>query len=123
RWKLDTTVESVLPGLLPGDYGKVTLKQLLSHTSGIPEYMASFIDDPGDSDAALKVTSKKHTPEELVKSARKLEWDTKPGAEHDYNNTNYVVAGMMVEKITGKKISTLLKERIFPTSGGMRSSY
>ncbi|MBW3085199.1 putative D-alanyl-D-alanine carboxypeptidase [Austwickia sp. TVS 96-490-7B] len=123
RWKLDTTVESVLPGLLPGDYGKVTLKQLLSHTSGIPEYMAGYIPNATDSKTILMVASKKYQPEELIKVARQLPWDTKPGEKHDYSNTNYVVAGMMVEKITGKKISTLLKERIFPTSGGMRSSY
>lgn len=38
RWRLDTRVNDVLPGLLPRGYGRVTLRQLLSHTSGIPDF-------------------------------------------------------------------------------------
>ncbi|TJZ58871.1 beta-lactamase family protein [Streptomyces piniterrae] len=116
RLSLDDTVETWLPGLVRGngyDGSKITLRRLLNHTSGIANYTAdpAFIHNaagPGFPEHRYDT----HTPEELVAIA--LKYPPQPGPERAplYSNTNYVIAGMVIEKATGHSYGQEATRRI-----------
>ncbi|MEU8776895.1 serine hydrolase domain-containing protein [Streptomyces sp. NPDC048606] len=116
RLRMDDTVERWLPGLLRGngyDGTTVTLRQLLNHTSGI----ANYTDDPAFiHDAAgpgfPEHRHDTHTPEELVAIA--LRHPARPGPERtpSYSNTNFVIAGMVIERATGRTYADEVTRRV-----------
>ncbi len=89
---------------LPVAWGHVPIRQILSHTSGIPEfrgsdlYFSKRMEDVPFADIA------KSLPE-------KLEFD--PGDHFEYSNTNYLLAGKLIEAVTGKPWTDFLRARIF----------
>ncbi len=86
------------------NYNKITLNNLLTHTSGIPEY-TNFPDS----------MSKSYTPmtsEELVNYIKDKPLDFEPGTQFSYSNSNYILLGSIIEKITGKSYETMLDENI-----------
>ncbi|MGK5729021.1 serine hydrolase domain-containing protein [Streptomyces sp. URMC 124] len=120
RISLDDTVEHRLPGVVRGnghDGGKITVRQLLNHTSGIYNYT----EDPGFQKLLgpgfLEHRFDDHTPEELVRTATAHAPYFRPGAGWHYSNTNYVLAGMIVEKVTGHSYATEIKRRIIRPLG------
>ncbi|MER7481483.1 serine hydrolase domain-containing protein [Streptomyces sp. NPDC126510] len=116
RLDLDDTVERWLPGLLRGngyDGGKVTLRRLLNHTSGI----ANYTDDPAflHNSAGPGFPEHRydtHTPEELVAIALRRPPQAGPESEPSYSNTNFVIAGMVIEKATGRSHAQEITRRI-----------
>ncbi|MFH0519390.1 serine hydrolase domain-containing protein [Streptomyces sp. M41] len=116
RLSLDDTVETWLPGLLRGngyDGREVTLRRLLNHTSGIADYT----DDPEFIHGAAgpgfpEHRYDTHTPEELVATALKHPPLPDPEKSPSYSNTNYVVAGMVIEKVTGRSYAQEITRRI-----------
>ncbi|MDG9711248.1 serine hydrolase domain-containing protein [Streptomyces sp. DH10] len=116
RLSLDDTVERWLPGLVRGngyDGGKITLRQLLNHTSGIANYTddAAFSHDaagPGFPEHRYDT----HTPEELVAVALKYPPLPDPETTPVYSNTNFVIAGMVIEKATGRSYAQEITRRI-----------
>ncbi|WP_411114998.1 serine hydrolase domain-containing protein [Streptomyces sp. 029-5] len=116
RLSLDDTVEKWLPGLVRGngnDGARITLRQLLNHTSGLfnhtddPEFAANssgadFFDHRYDN----------HRPEDLVSLAMTYPPKYEPGEEPWYSNTNYVLAGMVIEKATGRSYAQETTRRI-----------
>ncbi|MFI7017382.1 serine hydrolase domain-containing protein [Streptomyces sp. NPDC050164] len=113
---LDDTVESWLPGLVRGngyDGDKITLRQLLNHTSGIANYTddPAFLHDaagPGFPEHRYDT----HAPEELVAIALKHPPLPDPETTPVYSNTNFVIAGMVVEKATGRSYAQEITRRI-----------
>lgn len=106
KLQLDQPVEELLPGLLPKP---VTVRQLLDHTSGLPDYLNGF-----DSAAAISARSSDIvTDDELIADALSLPWTTEPGSEFVYSNTNYVVLGRIVADLDGTTIGQSLQDRIF----------
>jgi D-alanyl-D-alanine carboxypeptidase len=104
---LDDTVERWLPGVLPNGTA-ITLRHLLNHTSGVPNYTENdmFL-------AALLVNRKRvWTPLELLGYAARPAVFA-PGADWEYSNTNYVLLGLIVEAATGRSLGDELRERIF----------
>ncbi|MFJ4245625.1 serine hydrolase domain-containing protein [Streptomyces iakyrus] len=116
RLDLDDTVERWLPGLVHGngyDGSKVTLRQLLNHTSGIANYTddPDFIHDaagPGFPEHRYDT----HQPRELVAIALKHPPQPAPQREPSYSNTNFVLAGMVIEKATGRSYAREITRRI-----------
>ncbi|MFJ7333227.1 serine hydrolase domain-containing protein [Streptomyces sp. NPDC101110] len=116
RLDLDDTVERWLPGLLHGngyDGTKVTLRQLLNHTSGI----ANHTDDPVLSHDSAgpgfpEHRYDTHTPGELVAIALRRAPQPGPEREPAYSNTNFVIAGMVIEKATGHGYAQEITRRI-----------
>lgn len=123
RWSLQTPVAQVLPGLLPAPYGKVTLAQLLSHTSGMPDFDEAYAAESPDMASLLKVVSRPRTNPELVAKALTQKWQFTPGTKFAYSNTNYVVVGMMLEKATGQQLAQLLAKRVFAPAGMTHTTY
>ncbi|WP_197084721.1 serine hydrolase domain-containing protein [Saccharothrix sp. ST-888] len=96
---LDATIDTYLPGLLRGDGidgRRIAVRQLLQHISGLPDYMAS----PQLTDFAA-VQYRYFDPRDFIDMALAREADFSPGAKWEYGNTNYLVAGLIIQKVTG----------------------
>jgi CubicO group peptidase (beta-lactamase class C family) len=103
KLKLDDPVSKFIPGLTRGS--EVTLRMLLSHTSGYqdfwPEdYVMPSMMVPTSADHILDVWAKKPL-------------DFAPGTDWQYSNTNYVIAGRVVEQVSGMSLIDLLQKRVF----------
>ena len=108
---LDTPVERYLPGLLRanGNDGRdITVRQLLQHTSGLPDF-DSAVFGPG---GYPRHRFDHHSPEDLVADALTRLRISVPGTEFHYSTTNYVVAGMIIEKVTGRPYAAEVENRI-----------
>ncbi|QEU90814.1 serine hydrolase domain-containing protein [Streptomyces kanamyceticus] len=116
KLSLDDTVETWLPGLIQGngyDGGKITLRQLLNHTSGI----ANYTDDPtiahnSAGPGFLEHRYDTYAPEELVAAGLKQPPHPDPEKSPQYSNTNFVIAGMVIEKATGRGYAQEATRRI-----------
>ena len=93
RLTLDEPVARRLPGLLANGH-QITVRQLLNHTSGLPNYS----DDP-DLFAGI-VQNRIWDPRELVALAERHPQLFAPGSAWRYSNTNYIVAGLLIEAVT-----------------------
>ncbi|WP_046470122.1 serine hydrolase domain-containing protein [Allosalinactinospora lopnorensis] len=102
--RLSDTVEEVLPGVLDGGED-ITLRMLLSHTSGVFSYNKAMPAVRNDPKRVWK-------PEELVEVANEEGPDFEPGADVDYSNTNYVLAAMIIEEVTGRPYTEEIADRI-----------
>ncbi len=116
RIDLDDTVGKWLPGVVEGnehDGDAITVRQILNQTSGIADYSR-------DDEFSRKVFSTeffKHrydtwTPEQLVKLAMRNKRVFEPGKGWGYSNTNYVVAGMIIKKVTGNAYGDEIERRV-----------
>jgi D-alanyl-D-alanine carboxypeptidase len=105
----DDSIEKFVPGMVPNG-AKITVRQLLNHTSGIPNYeehpsyLAPYL--AGD---LAHVT----TPAQLVAMGTSFGSWFAPGTSSRYSNTNYTVAGLIIEKITGTTLGVQFQQRIF----------
>jgi D-alanyl-D-alanine carboxypeptidase len=109
RLGLDDTVERRLPGVVPqGD--RITIRQLLNHSSGLYEVLATL--PSPRSEEFLKLRWRTWTTAELVArtSAYPLLFD--PGTKTKYSNTNYLVLGLLVERLTGNSYAKEIERRI-----------
>ncbi|OEJ96266.1 serine hydrolase domain-containing protein [Streptomyces thermolilacinus] len=121
RLDLDDSVEKWLPGVVRGnghDGRRVTIRQILNHTSGIHNVTA----DPGFQEKVFGPGFLQHrydtwTPGQLVAIAMAHEPDFAPGASWNYSNTNYVLAGMIIEKVTGRPYGEAVERRIIKPLG------
>ena len=94
----------------------ITLRQLLSHTSGLYDYFTSV-----SLDAALRADKKRiWTPADVLRYVRKPYFA--PGAGYAYSNTNYLLLGLVAERATGASYAALLRSR-FLDPLGLRSAY
>ncbi|MFF5957389.1 serine hydrolase domain-containing protein [Streptomyces luteogriseus] len=117
RLSLDDTVDTWLPGLVRGnghDGSRITIRQLLNHTSGVFDYLK----DPGfqqtymTPDGFMKHRFDEAAPEELLAIAMKNPPSFEIGASFAYSNTNYVLAARVIEKATGNEYGDEVDRRI-----------
>jgi D-alanyl-D-alanine carboxypeptidase len=105
---LDHSVEHWLPGLVPGGE-RITVRQLLNHTSGLGDYLTDDI-------VARARSAPEHrwTPEELVAEGLRLPRLFAPGApgRWSYSNTNYILLGMIIERVTRHPLELELQQRV-----------
>ena len=104
----------LLEGLMvtdSADYlGEVRLKNLLNHTSGLPEY---FLDDDELEVGIHGDSTLRFTPEQLVRMAKRLhEPQFRPGEKFKYTNTNYILLGMILEQHTGTSYQDYIRQNI-----------
>ncbi len=107
KLSLDDAVGKYIPGLTRGD--EVTIRQVLSHTSGYQDYWPE--------DYLMTPMMKPATAQYILDTWAKKPLDFEPGTQWQYSNTNYVVAGAIVEKITGEKLTDFLAEHVFRPLG------
>jgi D-alanyl-D-alanine carboxypeptidase len=90
-----------------------SVRQLLNHSSGIFNYILSG----NFQTASLNDLSKVWQPEELLQYARGADAYFSPGTDFRYSNTNYILLGMIIEKVTGKPFYQAFQEQIFQPIG------
>lgn len=123
---LDSPIETYLPGIVRGegiDASTITVRQLLQHTSGLPDYTAGLAAD------IEKIQHAYYSPRDLVDLALAQPAHFAPGARWEYSNTNYILLGLLVERMTQRPIFEAVTSRIierlglehtyFPTVGEM----
>ena len=107
KLSLSDSVERWLPGILP--YGDdVTVRQLLNLTSGVPDNQG-----PVEAEFLEGNMTRSWSPRELVALIADKKPDFAPGTSWAYSNTNYMLAGLIIERVTGNQLGQELKQRIF----------
>lgn len=119
RLTLDDVVQDRLPGVLTAAPEPIRLATLLDHTSGLPNYLDAM--DRTSLEAITAGADDRFTDAQLVATAQTLPWE-KVGA-FSYSNTNYVLAGMIIEQVTGTSVAENLQDRVFTPLGMTRTTY
>ncbi|MFF7367370.1 MULTISPECIES: serine hydrolase domain-containing protein [Streptomyces] len=117
KLSLDDKVDTWLPGVVRGhghDGRRITVRQLLNHTSGIYDYTSDngFARTYFLKDGFFEHRYDTVAPRDLVAIAMRHKPDFAPGASWNYSNTNYVLAGMVIDKVTGHSYATEIRRRI-----------
>jgi D-alanyl-D-alanine carboxypeptidase len=100
---------------LPPAWQAITIHQLLTHTSGIPNYTSS--------PQIAKLNRTGATPEEMIALVHDKPLDFKPGTKWSYTNTGYILLGMIIEKTSSQSFAGFLKSNIFDPLGMTNSGY
>ncbi len=103
KLSLDDKVSKFLPNLTRAN--EVTIRQLLSHTSGYQDYWPQDYVMPD----MLQPTTAQHILD--IWARKPLDFD--PGTKWQYSNTNFVIAGLIVEKVSGMPLLTFLQQKVF----------
>ena len=104
--KLDGKLTDYLPNYRKDTGDQITIHQLLNHTSGILPYTSM----PNVWSDSLR---NHYDQDYMIKHFHSGDLQFEPGTQFAYNNTGYYLLGVIAEKVTGKKLGQLLKERIF----------
>lgn len=119
RLKLDAPVNTYLEGLLPDD--RITVRHLLTHRSGLADYTDAMFNRtvPGFEAVRNRVFSY----QELVDLSLAEPRTTEPGAAYKYSNANFVVVGMLIEKLTGRPVADAYQRRVIKPLGLRSTAY
>jgi CubicO group peptidase (beta-lactamase class C family) len=107
KLSLDDAVGKYVPGLTRGN--EVTIRQILSHTSGYQDYWPE--------DYVMTTMLPNVSAQQILDGWAKKPLDFEPGTQWQYSNTNFVIAGRIVEQITGAPLMDILTARIFRPLG------
>lgn len=110
---LDDPINKYLPDL-PATWGQASIRQLLSHTSGIPSHTLA-------DDSDVKLMPVKHTPEQLIDLLRNVPLNYEHGTKFMYNNMGYVLLGQIIETVSGMSYPDYLEKKLL-TPLKLRSS-
>ena len=113
---LDQKITTYLPDYRKDTGDKITVRNLLSHTSGIPSYtsLPGFFENQSRDPYAVADFVKKYTSGDL---------EFEPGSKFSYDNSGYFLLGAIIERVTGKTYEDALRERIFDPLGMRDSGY
>jgi D-alanyl-D-alanine carboxypeptidase len=103
KLNLEDNIKSYMPGLSIGDR-EITIRQLLSHTSGLPEITKN--------EYFMNHISEKHTIDEIIRMALEGEFRSNPGVKWQYCNTGYIIVARLIEILSGQSFASFLQERI-----------
>ncbi|MFI7440721.1 serine hydrolase domain-containing protein [Nonomuraea indica] len=127
RIRLDAPIGRYLPELVPGERGRrITVRMLLNHTSGIAEYLphafpslAKYPSLPDMSPESLDDNRfRRFRPAELIKmGVRAPAVGTPGGSPGVYSNTNYLLLGLLLEKVTGTTAEKYITENVIKRAG------
>lgn len=114
--KLDGKITDYLADYRKDTGDRVTIHQLLNHTSGIPSYTSrpNFL---------AEVSRNPYSVTDFVKQFASGDFEFEPGSKFSYNNSGYFLLGAIIEKVTGKSYETVLKERILDPLGMTNTGY
>ncbi|MFJ4654627.1 serine hydrolase domain-containing protein [Nocardia sp. NPDC088792] len=113
---LDAPLDRYLPGIVRGngnDGTRVTVRNLLQHTSGLPDY----IELPEFRSDIVQAMQLRYETADLVARAMTMPSHFQPGEKVEYSSTNYLLAGMLVERITGQPVDSEITRRIIEPLG------
>ena len=107
KLKLEDPVAKYLPDLTRAK--DITIRQLLSHTSGYQDYYPL--------DYVAPFMTKAVTPDQILDRFARIPLDFEPGTQWQYSNTNFVAAGLILEKVSGMRLAAFMEKRIFQPLG------
>ena len=107
---LDDPITKFFPDA-PAPWRAITVRHLLTHTSGIPDY-----EDVKDGPASVDLR-RDYTEDDLTRFAYKLRLEFPPGSRWNYSNTGYVLLGIIIHKTSGQFYGDLLRDRVFAPLG------
>ncbi len=107
RLGLDDAIHEYLSDL-PSEWLGVTVRQLLTHTSGIPDY---------EEIQTYEAYRFRFTPEQIIRVAHSRPMDFEPGTGWYYSNTGYFLLSLIVERLEGRPLGHVLRSRIFEPLG------
>lgn len=105
RLKLDDAIGGHLEGL-PEKWQKITIRQMLTHTSGLPDYYAKQTLEQTGAPIA-------ETPEKVMNLLRDRPVDFEAGSQYRYNQTNYLLLGLLIQKLSGISYAQFCKTQLF----------
>lgn len=112
---LEGTIDTYLPAEVSAeipDSDRITVRQLLNHTSGVAEYSERFDDLLAEGEFSPPWTAK-----EAIAYIYDEEPERKPGQKHSYCNSNYILLQLIVEKMTGRSLAAEIRDRILKPAG------
>jgi D-alanyl-D-alanine carboxypeptidase len=105
RVQLDAPIGTYVQGL-PRDWARVSVRHLLQHLSGIPDYTEVLTDWDRPQTKSIVIRAMSGAAAEFV-----------PGQRHSYSNTNYLLLGWMLEAVSGRRYADLVAEQLFRPAG------
>jgi D-alanyl-D-alanine carboxypeptidase len=111
KLRLDDPVSKYVPEVPNG--ANITIAQLLEMRSGL----YSFTDSPTISSSLDDTPTRTWTPQQLLDIGFAHPPNFAPGAQYEYSNTNYVILGLVVERLEGKPLATVFEDRLFRPLG------
>lgn len=114
---LDDSIGQRLSGM-PAAWSAVTVRQMLNHTSGLPDYTQSN----GFVEQAQKKPHGYVSPQTIVSWVAKDPLEFTPGSKYEYSNTDNIVVGLIAEAVTGGSYTQALEEIVFGPTGLRQTS-
>ncbi len=118
RLGLDDTIARWRPDL-PARWGRVTVRQLLNHTSGVPDYTQS----PGFAKQFRTKPRGYVSPRRIVAWVARRPLVFRPGSRYEYSNTDNIIVGLIAERITSQPYGALLRTGVFDRLGLADTSF
>ena len=109
RLGLDDTIGQLLPGMMPPAWAAVTVRQMLNHTSGLPDYTRS----DGFREQATKDPRGYVPPMRIIDWVRAAGLNFTPGSRYEYSNTDNIVVGLIAQRVSGQSYGQLLSRIVF----------
>lgn len=105
--RLDDPISRYLDGVPGGE--AITVRQLATMRSGLPDYL----ENPEFQRAVMMDPGRDFTPAELLGWAFAKPVEFPPGQRYQYSNTNYILLGLLIEKVSGRRLADYLAQHIF----------
>jgi len=119
RVRLDDPIGRRLPGLLPPASGRITVAQLLNHTSGLPDHRG--LPDESTPEAVIRHRFDQWTPREWVDTVTHDPLKFRPGTKQEYRGINYVLLALLVQELTGQPYGEAVHDRVLRPLGLRRT--
>jgi D-alanyl-D-alanine carboxypeptidase len=118
RLGLDDTIGQRLSGM-PSAWSAVTVRQMLNHTSGLPDYTQS----KGFAEQAKRNPRGYVSPQKIIGWVRGEPLEFAPGSDYEYSNTDNIVVGLIAEAVTGRSYAQNLDQIVFGPAGLTQTSF
>jgi D-alanyl-D-alanine carboxypeptidase len=119
RLGLNDTIGQRLPGLMPRAWSAITLREMLNHTSGLPDYTKS----DGFREQAMTSPRGYVSPTEIIDWVRRDGLAFTPGSRYEYSNTDNIVVGLIAQQVTGQSYGHLLSTLVFRRAGLTQTTF
>jgi D-alanyl-D-alanine carboxypeptidase len=119
RLGLDDTIGQRLPGVMPRDWSMVTVREMLNHTSGLPDYTHS----DGFRKQAMNNPQGYVSPMQIIGWVRNEDLMFTPGSRYEYSNTDNIVVGQIAQRVTGRSFGQLLSTLVFRPAGLRQTTF
>lgn len=119
RLGLDDTIGRRLPGTMPAAWSAITVREMLSHTSGLPDYTKS----DRFREQATKDPHGYVAPMDIIDWVRKHRLVFTPGVRYEYSNTDNIVVGLIAQQVTGRSYGQLLSSLVFRPAGLTQTTF